>query len=343
MTDLPAPKHAPQPLLPRQCAGAVAQAADRAAARSRFNDYRARRAAHTLRRQEADLSLFAGFLQDLGVPADDLARRPDGWRLVTWGLVEAFIKWQLKEGYAVRSVNVRLSTIKSYARLALQSGALTAQDYALIRAIQGYSLREQNRVDARRARTRRGSKKMAPVRITPEQAAALKVQPPTPQGRRDALLMCLLLDHGLRVGETAGLLVENIHMDEEVMRFHRPKVNKVQTHRLSPDTLAALRGCAAFNELPAEGPLLRRSRKGGELAEAGMGERALTARVRALGKAVGLAGLSAHDCRHYWATNAARRGTDPFDLQQAGGWSSLAMPRRYIEDNAIANEGVELE
>jgi integrase len=53
---------------------------------------------------------------------------------------------------------------------------------------------------------------------------------------------------------------------------------------------------------------------------------------------LGITGLSAHDCRHYWATQAARRGVDPFALQQAGGWASLAMPRRYIADNEIANE-----
>jgi hypothetical protein len=29
-------------------------------------------------------------------------------------------------------------------------------------------------------------------------------------------------------------------------------------------------------------------------------------------------------------------------LQEAGGWSSLAMPRRYVEENEIANEGVRL-
>jgi integrase len=61
-----------------------------------------------------------------------------------------------------------------------------------------------------------------------------------------------------------------------------------------------------------------------------------------LGKEIGLDHLSAHDCRHYWATCAAKNGTDPFVLQEAGGWSSLAMPRRYIEDNEIANEGVKL-
>jgi integrase len=71
-----------------------------------------------------------------------------------------------------------------------------------------------------------------------------------------------------------------------------------------------------------------------------MSERAITERVRVLGAAVGLAGLSAHDCRHYWATQAAKNGTNAFRLRDAGGWSSLAMPSRYVEAAAIANEGV---
>jgi len=33
----------------------------------------------------------------------------------------------------------------------------------------------------------------------------LKQQPDTPQGRRDPLLMCILLEHGLRYGEIAIL------------------------------------------------------------------------------------------------------------------------------------------
>ncbi|HHY54616.1 MAG TPA: tyrosine-type recombinase/integrase, partial [Chloroflexi bacterium] len=70
--------------------------------------------------------------------------------------------------------------------------------------------------------------------------------------------------------------------------------------------------------------------------------RAVSDRVRVLGEAVGLEGLSAHDCRHYWATRAASQGTDPFALRDAGGWSSLAMPSRYVEAAAIANERVKL-
>ena len=66
-------------------------------------------------------------------------------------------------------------------------------------------------------------------------------------------------------------------------------------------------------------------RKGALLcSSAGMTARALTARVRDLGAAVGLVGLSAHDLRHYWATRAARSGTPLDRLQDAGGWASPA-------------------
>lgn len=89
------------------------------------------------------------------------------------------------------------------------------------------------------------------------------------------------------------------------------------------------------------GALLLGSVKGDRLSGA-MSERAINKRVGYLGEQIGVQGLSPHDCRHYWATRAARQGTDPFALQDAGGWNSLAMPRRYVESAKIANEGVKL-
>jgi len=64
--------------------------------------------------------------------------------------------------------------------------------------------------------------------------------------------------------------------------------------------------------------------------------------VGRLGAAVGLAKLSPHDCRHAWATFATRAGTPTKALQDAGGWSSPAMPLRYAESAEIANDGVKL-
>jgi integrase len=257
-------------------------------------------------------------------------------------MVEAFKGWQVAGGYAVGSVNVRLSTVKTYARLATKAGILSTTDLALIRAVEGYSRKEARRVDERREVTRKGDKKAESVSLTKAQADALKEQPDTPQGRRDAVIMALLLDHGLRVGELAGLQVSAFNLKEKTFTFYRQKVNKTQTHKLTADSFAAVRAWLA-SDAPALGALLRGSRKGGALSiESGMTERSLTERVRVLGEAVGVTGLSAHDCRHYWATRAARQGTDPFALQEAGGWSSLAMPRRYVESAKIANEGVKL-
>ncbi len=73
--------------------------------------------------------------------------------------------------------------------------------------------------------------------------------------------------------------------------------------------------------------------------DAGISERAISWRVRELGEQVGVTGLSPHDCRHYWATYWADK-VDVLRLQEAGGWSSLTMPRRYVEDAEIANEGM---
>ncbi len=203
------------------------QAANQEARRHRFTDYRMRRAEQTVRRQQADLALFAGFLDGLDVhgllKAGSLAEDPEAWGGVTWGLVEAFVKWQLQQGYTISTINVRLSTVKTYARLAMQCGVLDAQEYALMRAVRGYSQSEQRRIDQRRQVKRVGAKKAAPVLLTAEQAGALKDQPDTPQGRRDRLLMCLLLDHGLRVGEVAALVVEELDLPAGLLRFLPPQ------------------------------------------------------------------------------------------------------------------------
>ncbi len=327
--------------LPDDALAIAGQVANDYAARGAFADYRARKAANTLRRQAADLARFAAFLAAVGIPAGDLPRDAEAWRGITWGLVEGFRNWMVQQGDAVGSINVRLSTVKAYAKLAVKAGALSAETFALIRLVAGYSRQEGNHVNERREQTRRGRKKASAVHMDKKQARRLKAQPDTPQGRRDALLLCLLLDHGLRVGEVARLKVSDFDLKAGELRFYRPKVDKEQTHKLTADTLRAARAWFDGGDVPlaADSPVLRASRKGGALLGAGMTERALTDRVRVLGEAVGLQGLSAHDCRHFWATFWADK-VDVLRLQEAGGWSSLAMPRRYVEEAQIANEGM---
>jgi integrase len=318
---------------------AAGQVANEYAAQDAFADYLSRKAENTIRSHAASLARFGEYLAAVGVTAGDLQYVPETWQGVTHGLVKGFRNWMVMEGDAVASINTRLSAVKTYARLAMEAGAITPEDGILIAGVRGYSQKEAKRLNERREITRRGDKKAQHVTITPAQAKRLKNRPDTPQGRRDALMMCLLLDHGLRVGEVARLEVTDFDLRSGELRFYRPKVDKTQTHKMAVDTFRAVTAWFQSGDAPAVGPVLRGSHKGGALLDAGMTERAITKRVRVLGDAVGIAGLSAHDCRHYWATFWAGK-VDVIRLQEAGGWSSLAMPRRYIEDSEIANEGM---
>lgn len=142
--------------------------------------------------------------------------------------------------------------------------------------------------------------------------------------------MCLLLDHGLRVGEIAILKRNQIHLRGRLLTFYRPKVDEPQNDRMTNDTLAAAR--VYLPTLPAKQELLF------DLAIISIQER-----VRTLGELVGIQRLSPHDCRHSWATRAAANGTPLDRLKQAGGWSNLQTPLSYIRASEIANEGVILE
>jgi integrase len=261
--------------------------------------------------------------------------------------VETYLNWCLAEGYAVPSVNLRLSTIRVYARLAGKAGYMPGEEIREINALRSYGYGEARRVNEKRVQQRLGKKKAEPTLITDALATALIDQrPDTAQGRRDQLLMCILLHHGLRVSEARLLTVESFDLQNGTFTFYRPKVHKTQTHRMTKATLAAAKAFLFGAEAPRSGPIFSESNKNGTLdknkrGDVAISERGLNKRVASLGSAVGIENLSPHDCRHYWATSAARRKTPIDRLKQAGGWNSVAMPMHYIAEAEIANEGLD--
>ncbi|MEO7840669.1 MAG: tyrosine-type recombinase/integrase [Anaerolineales bacterium] len=332
--------------LPENDSIAIAvQAANEAGALHVFADHASRKADNTNRRKRADLALFETFLNSVSVPAAGLYDHPEAWRGVTWGIVKAFAVWQLKQGYAVTSINGRLSTVRTYAKLAARAGIIPAEAGILIDSVKGYDAKEARHIDnQRRAEgiaTRTGAKKAQPITIPADIAETLKAQPDTPQGKRDGLLMCLLLEHGLRIGEIAILTRNAFDMKAGTLTFYRPKVNRVQMHELTAATRKA--AAAYLKHSPAEGIIWLKSSKGTGKLSNPMSEtsasRALTKRVELLGRKAGIEGLSAHDGRHHWATYEARNNTRVDRLMDAGGWNSPAMPMRYIEAAQFANEG----
>jgi integrase len=318
----------------------VAQIANAHAAGDVFRDYRSRKAINTLSRQDDDLAAFSDYLHKVKITrrAEQLASSPEAWAGVTWGIVKGFAGYLLGLGYAATSLNPKLSTIKTYCRLAMQAGIIPAADYTQIRAITGYSRLEGQRIDRDRVQTRVGAKKAEARVLTTEEVDALIDQPPTPQGLRDRVLLMLMLDLGLRVGEVVALKKSSINLSAGTITFYREKVDKVQTHQLLPRLRAAI---PAYMPHIIGASLIVGSRKGGQLSARAMTRFSIFQRVRELGIVIGIDDLGCHDLRHTWATLAAAAGTPIEKLTVAGGWSNPVTPQtRYIQPAKIANQGV---
>ncbi len=320
----------------------IAAVADRLSSAHAFDDYRSLKAPNTLERQKDDLKAFQNYLYSAGaaVPKGlSLELHAEAWRGVSPGLVDGFVKWLANEGASIGTINVRLSTVKTYVGLAAACRVVSQDTLNGVRAVHGYRHPEGLRLDERRRLTRIGDKKSIPVSLSPEQVEAMRRRPQTPVGIRDTLILDLLADLGLRCGEAAALKVEHINLVQGVLTFYRQKVDLTQIHNLTERLRASLAIYLTLPGAPAAGPLLRATAKNGELSRP-LKNHGLAKRVRAMGEEIGIPNLSPHDLRHYWATQAARNKTPIDRLQNAGGWKSPAMPLRYIEKTKVANEGV---
>jgi integrase len=334
----------------------IAAIADQVAGRHTLADYLARKSEETRRRQRFDLEVFSRYLAVAGLRLGNLESDLSGWSGISHGLVAGFIKWLEREGYAIGSINVRLATVRTYAALAAQAGFLSGNELALIRALKGYQRKEGRNIDEQRETTRRETaKKAAPVEFAPAHATLLKQHALNARGKnaaRDFLIICLLLDHGLRCEEVAALNVGNINLQAATLTFYRHKVDLEQTHNLTAHSLQAAQAYMSVLESSDQAaPLfvgiahsreVKAAKSARRQRERRIAERTIAHVVNRLGKLAGLEGLSPHDCRHYWATWAIKSGTDVKALQDAGGWASPAMPLKYAARAHVANEGVKL-
>src|SRR2546430_11557035 len=149
----------------------------------------------TIRRQKTDLLTFAKFLASIGVQAGDFYNNLNAWQGISAGLLEAFIEWQKIAGYAIGTINVRLATIKAYCHLAYEVGILDIDTHTHIQGVKGIQRKQARNIDARRATSRIGAKKGQAVDIPVELLYKLNHPETGFLSKRDALLMCLLLDH----------------------------------------------------------------------------------------------------------------------------------------------------
>ena len=334
-------------------------AANHAFSHDVFAEFRKTCRPNTIQRHTYDLRTFSIFLATAGIQRteQDLSSDPMAWHGMTYGILAAFRVWLEERGEAVGTIKARIATIHQYCKLAgpppYGAGVLSAEELAAILNVKGYNGKAARNLDEERKRrgipTRVGTKKAAFTAINETQAEKLKrttTPPPPPQriprehdqllAARDALMLCLFIEHALRCGELVALDIESIDLERHTLSIYSEKTHTFNVHQLQEHTEAAARVyLAQFGR--STGPLFT------GYHNQRITTRAVNKRVGILGEILGFTQrrLSPHDLRHFFTFDALEHGL-PLDLVQGiGGWTSPYMPLLYAKRATIRTWKIE--
>jgi hypothetical protein len=137
------------------------QLANQAAADDVFAEHLRHKTVETQKAYAAAVGLFSVALAEIGVdrPAERLLSDPTAWQGVTWAMVKGYRDWLLAKGYAIGSVNQRLSILRKMADLAAQAGAIPDDERLKIRSVADFTRKDGKRTDEQRATTRLSEQK----------------------------------------------------------------------------------------------------------------------------------------------------------------------------------------
>lgn len=261
-----------------------------------FASYYKPLAERTRKRQWRELSSLRVFLSEQGLLIGNLATDAPSWSKIKWDLVWAYVMHLKEQHYTASSITMLLYTIKTYARLAMEANYLPKNEYEQINKIQAPPDTE--------GEPRRGEKRGKYLDLTDEQVLHLLDQPDTRRGRRDKLLLALLLLCGFWPREIAALDRHSFNIQEETITFYNYHAEEQQTLHLDPVTLKAAT-CYLQDPSPYEALFVGNHKDSTHTLR--LTDRAINARVRALGEKINLRALAPQDCHAYWEKSLRKR------------------------------------
>ena len=236
------------------------------------------------------------------------------------------------ESLAASTINVRLSAIRRMVSEAQKNGMLSAEEAGHLTDIP----------NIRQKGTRLGNW------LTKEQAKELLAVPDrsTPKGKRDYVILALLVGCALRRQELASLDVETIQLREGrwVLADLEGKGRRIRTVAIP---IWVKHGINAWMIAAGieEGPLLRSIRKGGKVGES-LSDWAVWSVVEQSAKQIGIERFGAHDLRRTCAKLCRKSGGDLEQIKFLLGHSSIQKTERYLgseQEIAVAvNDGIGL-
>ncbi len=236
------------------------------------------------------------------------------------------------ESLSASTINVRLSAVRKMVTEARRAGMLGAEEAANLTEVP----------NIRQKGTRMGNW------LTKEQAKELLAVPDrqTLKGKRDYVILALLVGCALRRQELASLDVETIQLREGrwVLADLEGKGRRIRTVAVPVWVKHGINAWQAAAGIE-DGPLLRSIAKGGKLGKS-LSDWAIWSVVEQSAKQIGIERFGAHDLRRTCAKLCRKGGGDLEQIKFLLGHSSIQTTERYLgseQEIAVAvNDGLGL-
>ena len=301
----------------------------------------------TITRHLHELRNFGAFLaENRGTDADSM-QQPGHWKNVTASDIEAYKAYlTYVRGLRTTTISQIIYIIKSYARLAYDAGTISIEELTKIEHIKGISGSEAVHIDEHRQKTAERDRHNVGGQVTTltkKQVNLLKFgHPETLQGKRNALLFTILLDHGMRISDVIALTMGNIDMENRMIHVTTKKTGVSLNLAMTDDVYQAFAEYFKVYQPKDETSSIWTGVNKHGSANGTWGKHSAQMEITKVAKNFGIEKLSAHDLRHCWTDRAIEGGSDLVAVQQAGGWKSIQMVSRYATKKAVSNQGVKL-
>lgn len=215
----------------------------------------------------------------------------------------------VRDDFAPATVKVAVTVIRSYCAWLVAEGLLTESPAA------GFKIPKVPRT-AQRTLT------------AAELAAMLKSCGDSHKGLRDAALLSLMADTGLRRAEICSLTPNNLSFADRLVVDVVRKGGAVGWASFGVTTAARLHSWLDVRH-PASGVTALFVAIGGSYPGQPLTGDGLRTIVRKIGESCGIAGVSPHAFRRSFACLLVEAGAPTRLIQSMGGWSNVAMVERY--------------
>ncbi|MGT3214584.1 tyrosine-type recombinase/integrase [Yersinia enterocolitica] len=237
------------------------------------------------------------------------------WEQLNYAAVAKVRAALLDYGYAVSSVNMALSALRSMAQTAFNLNCMDAETLARIRSVKRVSGDIQ-----RKGRALDKSEIRALIQ-------AAKQHPQPVRRCRDVAIVLTLCGTGLRAGELVKL--ERRDYDNGILTVRQGKGRKYREIHVADTVNKAIRAWLKVSSKETENALFSRIQRNGKAASKLLTTTGLTGILAELQQSSGIARFTPHDMRRTFITRLLEQGVDINTVRQLAGHSDISTTTRY--------------